>query len=59
MKAATASLHSITRFRRKEMKAIFADLFFYEGCSRYGETYATDGKGGIWMVGQQGISTEQ
>jgi hypothetical protein len=41
------------------MKAIFADLFFYEGCSRYGETYATDGKGGIWMVGQQGISTEQ
>lgn len=34
--------------------AIFADLFFYEGSTGYGETYATNGKGDIWMVGQQG-----
>jgi hypothetical protein len=33
---------------------IIADLFFYEGSTGYGETYATDGKGGIIMVGQQG-----
>jgi hypothetical protein len=34
--------------------ALVADLFFYEGSTGYGETYATDGKGGIMMVGQQG-----
>ena len=38
----------------EEQNAFFADLFFYEGSTGYGETYATDGKGGIWMVGQQG-----
>jgi len=40
--------------KSEEAGTIFADLFFYEGSTGYGETYATDGKGGIWMVGQQG-----
>jgi hypothetical protein len=39
---------------KSEDATLFADLFFYEGSTGYGETYATDGKGGIWMVGQQG-----
>jgi PASTA domain-containing protein len=34
--------------------ALFADLFFYEGSTGYGETYATDGKGGMGLLGQQG-----
>jgi|HubBroStandDraft_1064217.scaffolds.fasta_scaffold03028_3 hypothetical protein len=33
--------------------ALFADLFFYEGSTGYGETYATNGKGGICMLGAQ------
>ena len=39
---------------KSEDGTLFADLFFYEGSTGYGETYATDGKGGIWLVGQQG-----
>lgn len=36
--------------------AIFADLFFHEGSTSYGETYATDGEGGINMLtGQSGF----
>ena len=33
--------------------ALLPDLFFYEGSTGYGETYATDGKGGIAMLGGQ------
>jgi hypothetical protein len=33
--------------------ALFADLFFYEGSTGYGETYSTDGNGGISMLGGQ------
>lgn len=32
----------------------FTDLFFYEGETGYGETYGTDGHGGIMQVGAQG-----
>ena len=34
--------------------ALFVDLFFYEGSTGYSETYATDGKGGMGLLGQQG-----
>jgi len=33
--------------------ALVSDLFFYEGSTGYGETYATDGSGGISMLGGQ------
>lgn len=33
--------------------ALFADLFFYEGSTGYGETYSTDGKGHICLLGAQ------
>jgi hypothetical protein len=41
-------------FCSKPGDAIFADLFFYEGSTGYGETYATNGKGGITMLDGQG-----
>jgi hypothetical protein len=44
------------QFSDKNTDRIFADLFFFEGSTGYGETYATDGKGGISMLsGQSGF----
>jgi len=51
----TAILAGAGQISSKQSKneALFANLFFYEGSTGYGETYATDGKGGIGMLGQQ------
>ncbi len=50
----TAILAGQMSFKQSAGGALFADLFFYEGSTGYAETYATDGKGGIRMVAQQG-----
>jgi hypothetical protein len=42
------------QFSSNNTDTIYADLFFYEGSTGYGETYATDGSGGISMLSGQG-----
>jgi len=49
----TAILPGQMSSKQSDDGALFADLFFLEGSTGYGETYGTDGAGNIAMLGNQ------